>query len=611
MTARLASNFCNASGGLIRCTLGFIVAFALIGCRAEGEQASTFARSETLYIGGPQWGEPSTFNPLSSSADWPLRNCDLLYESLLQYDSQTGKIVPMLAESYQVGSESIEVVLNPAAHFNDGQPVTGWDVKYTYDLAKRYQTVPGSPTWQYLTEVKLLDPDAKPYPRRLAFLFDMRRKNPLVVLDGLTNTNLTRILPRHVVEPLLTAAHDDMLEFEKLKFDRGPIGSGPYKLLSYSSEKIVVVRDDHYWGNQALHQGKLPAPKYIVHPIYKGNDHFSMALQQGRLDASSSFVPRIWLKQRKGVRSWYDQSPFFVPASIPTLFLNVTHLPLGDVRMRRAMAFAVNYRDIRELAFSGYSEPLKPGLILPFGVESKYFSEEDATRYGAFYDPAQSRALLAEGGYVPVFGPDGQLVETRDRSGARLPTVYIKSPTGWTDYESIVRIVVKNLREVGIDARERFIDAALYWPALYAADFDAIMNLPIPEASPSKPWSRMEWVLTSKEWAPEGEKMYKNFGRFNNPKAPDYDPRIEELIDLIPTFDDESRRVAAYRELNVRFMKAQPVIPLVYRPDAFYEFSIRHWRGFPNAADPFTPPQIPGERLGTQMLWRLEPVLTN
>src|SRR5262249_58402142 len=142
-------------------------------------------------------------------------------------------------------------------------------------------------------------------------------------------------------------------------------------------------------------------------------------------------------KHRKGVHSWYEKEPFFLSASIPMLIPNVTHRPLDDVHMRRAMAFAVNYRDIRELAVSGYSEPLKPGLILPFGLEAKFYSEEDAQKYGALYDPDKARALLKEAGYQPIYDKDGELVETRDAQGHALPTVYIKSPTGWSDWESI------------------------------------------------------------------------------------------------------------------------------------------------------------------------------
>jgi len=579
--------------------------FGSAGCHPDhGEASAGFPRAETLYVGGRQWGEPASFNPLISSPDWPV-GTNLLYEYLLFYDPQTGKMVPLLADSADVRDGEVEVVMNPAARWNDGKPVTGWDVKYTYDLGQKYKGVPVAPLWNYITEVKLTDEGASPYPRHVVFVLDKKRNNPLSVLDSLTET---RIVPKHVIEPLLAKVNGDINEFEKLRFDQDPVVSGPYQLSSYSSEKIVTVRNDAYWGNQALYGGKLPAPKYLVHPIYKSNSHISVGLQQGHIDASSSFIPRIWLKKKKGVRSWFDKAPFFESASIPMLLVNVTHKPLDDVKMRRAMAFAINYKDISELAFSGYSGDLKPGLILPFGLESKYYSEEDAKKYGAWFDPEKARATLKEAGYTPVWGPDGQLVETHDAKGNKLPTMYIKSPTGWSDWESIVRIAVKSMREVGIDARERFVDASIFWTALNAGEFDLIMNTPSPNPAPSKPWSRFEALLTSKEWAPEGEKMYKDQGRFNNPKAPDYLPRIEELLDLIPSLQDEKALSDAYRELNRIYIQYQPSIPLLYRPDQFYEVSTRHWDNFPNSDNPYTPPQIPGDRLGTKMLWQLKAV---
>jgi len=596
-----------------------LLSLLLVQCRAERDPSSAFPRAETLYVGGRQWGEPRSFNPLISSPDWPIDGINLLYETLFFYDWQTGKMEPLLAESYTLSENSLEVVLNPAARWNDGQPVTGWDVKFTFELAKKYKALKLAPLWKYIREVRLPDEPSDirtaalggRYPRHVVFVFNPERRNPLVVLDALQEATQARIVPRHVIEPLLAGLGGDMNEFAKLKFDQNPVTSGPYRLFSYSSEKIVLVRDDAYWGNQALYGGKLPAPKYIIHPIYKSGDHFSVALQQGRLDVSCTFVPRIWLKRSKGVRSWYENEPFFVSLATPMLAINVNHRPLDDVKMRRAMAFAINYRDIRELAVSGYSKPLRPGLIVPFGPEAKYYSEEDAQKYGTYYDPEQAKALLREAGYRPVFGADGELVETRDAQGNRLPTIYVKSPTGWSDYESIVRIAVQSMRKVGIDARERFVDAGLYWPAQFTGDFDLLLFMPPPEPTPSKPWSRFEFLLTSKEWAPEGEKVYKNYGRFNHRGSPDYDPRIDELVELIPKLHDEGEIVAAYRELNVLFMRYQPTLPVVYRPDQFFEVSLRHWTHFPTAEDPYVPPQIPGDRLGTKMLWHLQPTGKN
>jgi len=586
-------------------------------CRASRAKAddknSAFPRAETFYLGGRQWSEPSTFNPLGSPG-WPISTMNLLYETLLMYNSITGQMQPLLAESYAVHDDSVEVTLNPAARWNDGKPVSASDVVFTFELGKKYKSLNIAPIWQYLLDVRAYDDAGREAPpptsggapaRRVVFQLNRDKKNPLVVLDAL---QWQIIVPRHALEPLLAERGDNLDEFKKLKFEHGAVSSGPYRLLSSSSEKIAVVRDDDYWGNAALHGGKKPAPKYIVHPLYKSNDAFSVALRQGRLDISTTFVPRIWLKADKGVRSWLDHEPYFLSSSIPMLLVNHKHAPLMDVHLRRAMAFAINYKDIRELAVSGYSVPLRPGIILPFGLERAFFSEEDAQKFGTWFDPERARAELRAGGYTSRFGPDGELVETRDRDGKRLPTLYVKSPTGWTDWESIVRIAVKSMRAVGIDARERFVDTGLFWNALYEGDFDLIMHTPSTQPSPSKPWSRFEALLTSRDFVPLGQRMYKNIGRFNDPEAPGYEPRIDELLSRIPTLTDDAARLAAYRELNVLFMKMQPDLPLVYRPDTFYEFSVKHWSNLPSAANPYLPPLIPGDRLGTNMLWSIRPV---
>ncbi len=588
-------------------TLGCLL-FCAASCRPRDGTGTTFPRGETLYVGGLQWGEPTSFNPLLSSPAWPVPNgdqtCNLLYEPLFSYNADTGRLQALLAQSYTLGEDSIDVELNPAARWRDGVPVTGDDVKFTFELGRTYKSLRVSPRWRYIREIQTSDDGNATGSHRIVFLLDRARLNPLAVLDALQETV---ILPRHVIEPLLKQAHGDLDEFTKLKFDQDPVGSGPYRLASYSSEKIVLSRDDEYWGNAALHKGERAAPKYIIDPIYKSNDNYSVALQQGRLDASICFVPRIWLKQGKGVRSWYDSEPFFVSASILMLVPNVTHRPLDDVALRRAMAFAINYRDVRELAVSGYSEPLKPGLILPFGLEKKYYSEEDARLYGAYYDPSQAKTILNEAGYRSIYAPDGELIETRDAQGNVVPTLYIKSPTGWSDWESVVGVVVKNLRDAGIDARERFVDANLYWTALFSGDFDLVVHQPAAAPTPSQPWGRLEEVLTAEDWAPNGEKMYKNVGRFNSPSAPGYNPRIASLLKSIPALRDETELVSAYRALNTIAMQAQPTLPLVYRPDQFYEVSIRHWDNFPSAKNPYGPPQIPGDRLGTEALWALRP----
>jgi peptide/nickel transport system substrate-binding protein len=120
------------------------------------------------------------------------------------------------------------------------------------------------------------------------------------------------------------------------------------------------------------------------------------------------------------------------------------------------------------------------------------------------------------------------------------------------------------------------------------------------------PWARFESVLTSRGMAPLGEKAYKNQGRFNDPKRPNYVRRFDELLDLIPKLTADTDLLSAYRELNALFMQYQPTLPMVYRSAAFYQVSSKVWTGFPFASDPYLPSALVGEHLGTDMLWHLK-----
>jgi peptide/nickel transport system substrate-binding protein len=193
--------------GMPRAIASAIVFLAVAGCRPEHEMASAFPRAETLYVGGRQWGEPSTFNPLTSLA-WPIEGVgqNLLYENLFTFNWLTGKMEPLLAESYTVSDDAVEVVMNPAARWNDGRPLTAGDVKYTFDLGKKYKGIKFSPVWKYLRDV-VVSSDG----RRVIFLLDRKQNNPIVILDQLQEF---RIVPRHAIEHVLDGVNGDVEAFE-------------------------------------------------------------------------------------------------------------------------------------------------------------------------------------------------------------------------------------------------------------------------------------------------------------------------------------------------------------------------------------------------------------
>ena len=585
----------------------------LSGCgdaASEGDLGGALPRQQTLYLSGQQNDAPGSFNPLAESwmASWPVGGrFNLMYEPLITYNSLNGKIEPLLGTLVEElsNNDSIVVDLNPAAKWSDGKPVTSTDVTFMFLRGSINSTEQISAI--HIDTLKKNEDGT--VVERLSFMVAKdKRNNPLTVRDML---QATRIAPSHVFEPLIKEKGLD--ETKKLPMDQNPVISGPYNLRSADPNKIILERRDDYWGNAALHDGQLPAPKFTVHPIYKNNEHNTIAMREGNLDASQSFIPRIQRKASAGVHTWWNEPPYFRPGAMPMLVINTLKEPLNDKRFRRALATAIDYNALRQFAVSNYTSTLKAGLIMPTDLEGKYIVDEDLEKFGVnlgISDEAERLAavkqILSEAGFKSVFNDDGTLDHMENAKGECLPTLYITSPNGWTDWEAMVTIAVEGMRKAGIDIREGFVDGGSYWPAMGLGNFDLVMHKPVADVTPSLPWSRFNEIMASRDWQPLGAWAGVNIGRYNQPGSEGFRPEVDQLLSAIPLMTDSVEIAKAYRELNKIFMEDQPSIPLVYLPEQFYEFSDRVWTNWPTAENPYAPAQLPWVASGTKILWNLK-----
>lgn len=593
--------------------LGFVVASqCFLGCDKKLEQQhvsvladtsavlTSYPREQSLYVGGFQWGEPASFNPLAVTPAWPVTgNVNLIYEALFGYNLLDGKIKGILAKSYTTNRNLLEVQLHEEAAWQSGQPLTAEDVVSSFELHKKYATS-FSGCWNHFAKVATNGPHA------VTFTMSATDYNPLVIKDILASV---QILPKKVMDSLETAAFtavaaqtgaapgnaDVLAKLREGDKEQMPVGSGPYALEAYSERHIVLKRVDSYWGT-VLHEGKKPAPRYIIHSLYDGNEKFAQALEEGSLDISQTFCPNIREMVASGVGTWYEHEPFYIPGILPSLLMSVTKKPCDDVRFRCAVAYAIDYEKIRVQALSGCAPQLRPGLIVPFGIEKQFFSEEAAALYGAMYDPDRARKMLKDAGYtrgadgmIIILGPNGKPV-----------TLYAICPRGWTDWEVTIKIAVEGMRAVGINVQEKFVDYAEWDGQLKSGMFDFAMKTPQPEQAASLPWSRFQQALSSKDLLPIGEVMYRNEGRYRNDAA-------DKLLTDIPKITDPEKLVAAYRALNQIFINEMPVIPLMYRPWLFYQFSSRYWTNFPTEKNPYAPPQCLMVGAGVAALWGIVP----
>jgi peptide/nickel transport system substrate-binding protein len=521
-------------------------------------------RNETLYVGGFQWQPPVNFNILNNNPDWPNQAQNVffeIYESLFAYNQLSGNLDPLLAKDLKTPDAATMIVtLQDGTRWQDGQALTPDDVIYTYGLAKSQPDVNYNTLFNYITSITATG------DRTLEIKLNATALNPGIVENYLT---FIRILPKHIWQAREASGKLSAV------VDTAPVGSGPYKLMDFSPQRIALQRDDNYWGKTAM--SGLPAPKYIVHPIVKSNDDGNLAFQNGQIDVMQQFTPQIWKMWQDAkapVGTWFDQEPYYLAGSIPMLIVNTQKKGLDNPLVRRALAYSINYPLIAQTAMSKYSVPVNSSLIIPGGGEDQYFNADQVKTNGWSYDPAKARDIL-ENQLKAKKGSDGVYVLP---DGTRLGPWQARTPQGWTDWQTAINIVVQNGKAAGFDLTEDYPEASVVTNKIQSGDFD--LNLwYIAGQSPATPWQRFRDMLDNRGVPPAGQNAFWNFNRFSEPAA-------LPLLDKAAAAGSPAEAKQYYMQLDDLFMKDIPGIPLMYRPNEFYEFNSSVWTGFPTSKDP-------------------------
>lgn len=527
----------------------------------SGAAPSQLPRNETLYVGGFQWQPPVNFNILNNNPDWPSQGGFMeIYEALFAYNQLSGNLDPLLAKELKTpDTGTMDITLQTGTKWQDGQDLTPADVVYTYELAKTQTDVNYSTLFNYITSITATG------DRTLQIKLNTTALNPGIVKNYLTTI---RILPKHIWQPKEAAGKLSSV------VDTAPVGSGPYKLMDFSTQRIALQRNDNYWGKTAM--GGLPAPKYIVHPIVKSNDDGNLAFQNGQIDAMQQFTPQIWKMWqdvKAPVGTWFDQEPYYVAGSIPMLIVNTQKKGLDNVLVRRALAYSINYPLIAQTAMSKYSVPANSSLIIPGGGENQFFNADAVKTNGWNYDPAKAKDIL-ENQLKAKKGSDGVYVLP---DGTRLGPWQARTPQGWTDWQTAINIVVQNAKAAGFDLTEDYPEAGVVTNKIQSGDFD--LNLwYIAGQSPATPWQRFRDMLDNRGVPANGTNAFWDFNRFSEPEAL---PLLDKAAAANPS---EAKQY--YDQLDALFMKDIPGIPLMYRPNEFYEFNTSVWTGFPTSKDP-------------------------
>jgi peptide/nickel transport system substrate-binding protein len=554
----------------------------------------TLPRNETMYFNGLQWGPVVCWNPYNANCNNAMAivegaSADVaMFETPYLYNMLDGGQYPLLADGpYTWNDEQTEITfkLNDAAMWSDGTPVTAEDVAYTWATHVKYNTNTGGANGPYIDTIEAVDDKTVVIKAKLND--EGQAVNPLIVQAYVSSY--------YVIQKAWTQALEERVGEDTTQFmadtAEDVVYSGPYYKFFADDQKVVLVRDDNYWGQDASMWGQLPVPKYLAHTIFKDNAAGSVALAKGEVDVSQQFnsnIQLLWLNYGLPISTYLPEAPYGIGASLPTAYYNLKSPGLDQVAVRKAIAIAVDYPTIIANAMTNQSatfEQVPRSLMNPTpGEQALYDHEAVADLQWAGNDVEGAKALLDEAGVVDTDG-DGW----REYNGQKLSYV-ATCPNGWSDWQAAIEVVAAAGAAIGIDITTNFPEWSVYQTVVTKSDtplaegYDIFMMWSN-GAGPTEPWGRIRNLLSS-EYVGMAVNWNGNWGQYSNPDA-------DALIQAIPNETDPGQLKEMYTELVRIYLTDVPSFSLMYRPDLFHAVNETVWTNFPHQDDGTDPPVPP------------------
>lgn len=366
--------------------------------------------------------DPDGFNPLTSTNANALYMQENIFSRLLEYNRTNQQLEPALAVQRPIikpitagkfkGGFTLEYEIRPEAIWDNGQPITGEDYVFTVKVLKFKQVKnieAVRPYFEFIGDI-LVDKDN---PKK----FTIYTKEPYFRAEESSGQE-TFVLPeyhydaakalRKISIPKLDAikktTDKDLLafveNFDRTEYDNDKdyiVGSGPYKLTAWTrgnNPYVKLERKTDWWGDKVKNCEYLKAyPKILLYKIIPDYDKAIDLLQKGKIDIIRSVQPDDFLKLQQDER-FSAVAEFHAVNQFAYHYLGFnTKLPkLADVRVRQAIAYAVDRAYMVKYIFNGYASYTNTPIS-----SSKHYYNKDIQQID--FDLNKSAQLLDEAGW--------------------------------------------------------------------------------------------------------------------------------------------------------------------------------------------------------------------
>ena len=418
----------NRPSFLVACTLALLLG----ACTKVGLQTSQ--QTSHVIPGTLRYAdieEPIGLNPLlrlqaiGTDVDMFIFGLFFNLDDKVHYVPELATVVPT-QQNGGISKDGLTITyhLRHGVKWQDGAPFTSHDVVFTVSaILNPKNNLQSRNGWDQIKNVEAMGP----YEVR----FHLKRIYAPAVASFFSEGGLYPILPAHLLE--------QYPDLNRVPFNTNPVGTGPFKLVRWvHGDHLELAANPLYWRGP-------PKLQHIIFKVIPKETTIVVQLRTHEIDAWFR-APSNLYNEVKSLEPDYrvQLEPSFVYSHMD---LNLKNPLFQDVRVRRAIHYAMNMQDIIDKVTHGVQLPAdaeEPPISWAFNPHVMHYP----------FDPAQARALLTQAGWSP--GPDG--IMTKD--GKRL-SFNISAAAGGATGEATEQIVQQQLKAVGIDAKIKNYPAEL------------------------------------------------------------------------------------------------------------------------------------------------------
>lgn len=455
--------------------------------------------------------EPKNLNPAIVASNGVFYIASKIVEPLAEasFGGKDG-LEPRLATEWQGSEDGLSATfkLREGVTWHDGKPFTSADVAFSaLSVWKPLQNL-GRLVFANLEKVDT--PDAH------TAIFRFSKPTPFQLIRNALPV-VTSVVPKHLYEGTDIATNPA---------NTRPVGTGPFIFAEYKpGEYYRLTRNPNYWG------AEQPKLQEIIYRILPDRAGAASALEAEEIQlAAFSAVPLADLARIsaepgiKVIADGYEALTYQLVVEI-----NHRRKELADIKVRKAIAHAINRKFVVDTVFLGYAS-ISTG---PVPKNAPEFYSADVETYD--FNVAKANALLDEAGFAR--GPDGKRFSLK-----LLPAPYFNETKQFGAY------LRQALQEIGIDAELVNNDSAAHQKAVYTDHaFDLAIAPPVFRGDPA-----ISTTILVRSGIPAGV-AFSNQGGYEN-------RALDALIDQAAVTVDTAARTALYREFQKQVTADLPLI---------------------------------------------------